>query len=284
MNAHKRRLLLVLALLAAFAVAAQEPPPPGEPPPGDIPHQLEELVGMAIHNNPEVRLAEIECERAQVELMRVRQKVAREVIGLFHGQRKAEAEIGSIHAQLEEIERAVENGTVPQRELHEWQVRVHEAEADLPTMDAEMRYLLGILPGGEGPHPHEGRMEPGHREPRPQPRPPLPERSYEALQRPITIDGKDVLFSKDTVCQAVEELRRASGLNIVFGGSEHSLRGFSLVDATIEEAMTALAEATGNELCFVFRDYGVLVTPTERAHEMPGPVIPSYIPYYGPPE
>jgi hypothetical protein len=47
--------------------------------------------------------------------------------------------------------------------------------------------------------------------------------------------------------------------------------------------MTAVAESTGNFICFVFRNYGILVAETEQAKMIPGATIPPYIPYQGPP-
>jgi hypothetical protein len=71
-------------------------------------------------------------------------------------------------------------------------------------------------------------------------------------------------------------------LNLVFADNG-PVPALSFTDATCEEILTAVAESTSNEICFVFRDYGVLETETEQAKMMPGATIPSYIPYLGPP-
>ena len=112
------------------------------------------------------------------------------------------------------------------------------------------------------------------------PRPPIPDRyrkMLDAAQR-ITVD----IDQQTPLDQALGAVREASGISFVFAATPF-LDTFSFNDATCEEVMTAFSEAKQNEICFVFRDYGVLVTGTEQAMMIPGATIPSYIPYLGPP-
>jgi len=111
-------------------------------------------------------------------------------------------------------------------------------------------------------------------------RPPIPARLRTMLDSApkITIKIED----GTPLDQAMETIPLASNLNLVFAINP-SVNALSFTDATCEEIMTAVAESMRNEICFVFRDYGVLVTETEQAKLIPGATIPSYIPYLGPP-
>jgi len=112
------------------------------------------------------------------------------------------------------------------------------------------------------------------------PRPPIPARLKTMLDsaEKVTITIEQGI----PLDKALEIVPLASKLNLVFAVNP-PVAALSFTEATCEEILTAVAESMRNEICFVFRDYGVLVTETEQAKMMPGATIPSYIPYLGPP-
>jgi len=112
------------------------------------------------------------------------------------------------------------------------------------------------------------------------PRPPIPARLKTMLDSAEKVTMK--IDEGTQLDKALETVPLASKLNLVFAANR-AVPALSFTDATCEEILTAVAESTRNEICFVFRDYGVLVTETEQAKIMPGATIPSYIPYLGPP-
>ena len=112
------------------------------------------------------------------------------------------------------------------------------------------------------------------------PRPPIPAHFKTMLD---SAEKVTIKFDEGTqLDKALETLPVAANLNLVFAANG-PVPALSFTDATCEEILTAVAESTRNEICFIFRDYGVLETETEQAKMMPGATIPSYIPYLGPP-
>ena len=126
-------------------------PPHGEP--GRLPEHLEEMIEVALHNNPDIRLARIELERAEAELMRMRQEVVREVVEAFHERDRHGATADAMHELVRETETRVELGTAPAGELAELHLDMREFHTEMAQIEAHLRYLLGLLPGGPEPRP-----------------------------------------------------------------------------------------------------------------------------------
>lgn len=237
-----------------------EEPRPGEPgmlppregmpgrgirpmPPRRIPERLEERIEAALMQNPDIRLAEARLREAEAALMQVREQAVRDVTEASLAFDATENDPGA-HASAE----------------------------------ARLRYLLGLTMPGEprGPRPglFPGGMDRGGRPARP----PMPEPVRERLSKPVSFDGEAPLS------EIIQMFSRESGLDF-FTNVPDAQRPvkFTVKEAPIREAMMALVEQAGGGFCFVARDYGVLAVPLERAQAMPGPVIPEYVPYGGPP-
>jgi len=108
----------------------------------------------------------------------------------------------------------------------------------------------------------------------------MPERYQEALDQPVTIE-----FDEVPLRDVFEYLRDSyDALNFVFEEGIADLPvTLHLVETPLGQALQALSELHGGELCFVVRDYGILITDISHVRLMPGPTIPAYVPYAGPP-
>ena len=289
--------LIVLAVFALGPTAlSQEPPHPPEPRPpgpeemhrppregpGGLPEHLEEMIEIALHNNPDIRLARIELERAEAELMRTSQEVVREVVDAFHEREKHGMAAEGLHEEVGRMEALAEQGRAPERELAELHQEMRGFHTEMAQIEAHLRYLMGLLPGGPEPRPphHEGPMHLERPEHAGSARPPLPERYRDALERPADFDLEGA-----PLAEFLEIVRDISGgLNFVFEeGIGDVPVSVHLRQTPLRQALVAVSELHGGGLCFVVRDYGILVTETGRARTMPGPTIPEYIPYHGPP-
>ncbi|HPC17498.1 MAG TPA: hypothetical protein P5318_14970 [Candidatus Hydrogenedentes bacterium] len=212
-------------------------------PPRRIPERLEERIEAALMQNPDIRLAEARLHEAEAALMQVREQAVRDVTEASLAFDATEKDPGA-HASAE----------------------------------ARLRYLLGLTLPGEprGPRPglFLGGMEQGDRPARP----PLPDPLRDRLNKPVSFDGEAPLS------EIIQLFSKESGLDFFTNLSDAQRPvKFTIKEAPIREAMMALVEQAGGGFCFVARDYGVLAVPVERAQTMPGPVIPEYVPYGGPP-
>ena len=301
MRANVLSLCLLLTMVVGVPTLAQAPPPPPPPPQSPElpalpeppermmrgereprPEEMAEMIEVALQNNPEVRLATIQLERARVELMQARSRVVRELTEMFHARERLPHEIDMAHKQVERTRRAVESGVADEAELGEAARLLMELHGEAEDLEGEIQYLLGVGPGFE-PFPPEREHEMAHRpedsdrrEPARMPRPEIPERFSEVMAQPcvLQIDG-------GVLGEVLATLSDTHGINIAVGEFAYRPITVSITEAPLADALAALAEMAGGEFCFVFRDYGLLVAGTERATTIPGATIPSYVPFYG---
>ncbi len=245
-------------LLLAGAAWAQEPHPEG--PFAGVPEHLDGMIEIAMHNNPDIAVAEAHLHAAETELRRARLKAVRAVTELHR------ARMGLHH----EIDRLIHESERPEENPE-----FHELHAELEEVAAQTRYLLGI--GGEMhlPGEHEPR-HPMHEQPlMPQPRPPMPPELAEKLAIPIAFEG-----AGETLAEVLRFAADSTGINIVL---DFEVDPDQEVHITARRAMPLsaflLAIADQYEfLCFAVRDYGLLLTHKERAIRLNGPAIPEDTP------
>jgi hypothetical protein len=272
-------------------------PPEGARRPPEIPGRLEEMIEVAFHNNPDVRVAEARLREAEAELSRVRQQVVRELTEISPQRARLLAEREETQAALAESEKtqaAVDRLApipVPSPQYSEEQYKqnlrrhLREVIEALEPLDVRVRYLLGITPGfgpqGPWPGPAGRLMDERRPEPGMNPRPPIPERYKEILEK-----RSDFIYVSGTLRDMLARIvdmgiplvyPRMAGVNLDVDCKPN----LDLKNAPVADILTALAEVTGSEICFVFRDYGVLVTSTREARMIPGAVIPPYVPFLG---
>ncbi|NIA13183.1 MAG: hypothetical protein GWP08_03810 [Nitrospiraceae bacterium] len=291
MRASVLSLSLLLTMVVALPAFAQAPPPPPEPPDemmegerGPRPEEVAEMIEVALQNNPEVRLAAIELERAQVELMQARNRVVRELSQLLQARERLPHEVEMAQQQVERAREAVENGTADEGELAEAARMLMELHGEAEALEGEIQYLMGVGPGFEPRDPeHEREMEhrpesPGRQEPVRTPRPEIPERYRDVMAQSSVLEAQDTPLG-----EVLATLSDVYDINIAVGHFADWPVTVSIKDTPLGDALAALSETSGGEFCFVFRDYGLLVAEMDRACTIPGATIPAYVPFFGPP-
>ncbi len=271
MSLRIRDLLMVSLCLFLMAGAYAQPEHPEEPehPPMDhflpeVPEQLEEMIGMAMEMNPDVALAEAQLRAAAAELRQVRLEVVRELTGLQH-------ERMALGMAIDRLHRLADEGRVPEEEM----VELHTAMGEL---NAQARYLIGhgfpIESPLDGPH--------------------MPERPFVPAERPAFNEAQSALLDTrlpggGNEVVSLEEL--IDGINEAAGVALVPDLDIDLDDEVVlpasEEGMTlrhffGMLADQREYLCFVFRDYGILVTHRDRAEHLDAPTIPEDVPLYAP--
>jgi hypothetical protein len=143
-----------LLFVAALAVSAQEsktkpdPVKPDAPPAKDkeapAKSKLEQMLELALKNNPDLRVAEAKAREADAEVSRTRLAVTQKVVLLYNGIEAARANVQLAEKQLERLRRLAAQGLgVDQVATDEGEVKLRQAKADLAKLEAEVPYLLG---------------------------------------------------------------------------------------------------------------------------------------------
>jgi hypothetical protein len=262
----------------------QTPGLPGErmPRPPEFPGKLEEAIQVALQNNPEVRVAEARLRAAEAELMQVRQQVVRELTEVYPDWTKMLRERDRTADVIAELKDRGHMSDEQRGRVNSLEIHVDEVKERIVSIEARLRYLIGATPGfgPRGPRP-EPEMRPRLPGPVVTPRPPLEGKSavVATLRSLIAIQFQDARLG-----EVLKKMSDDYGINIAYSEAVAAVPiTINVTGVTLADGLTAIAELTGGEVCFVVRDYGVLAVPTESARLTPGPALPPYIPYLGPP-
>jgi hypothetical protein len=125
--------------------AAKQPPTPSTAEKA-LTAGLEEMLSNALHNNPDIRVAEAKLHEASAELNRIRLQVMQKVITFRHSVETQKAAVKAAEEHLRDIERLVTRAAVSQAELRDAQTALAKEKSKLATVEAEMPSLLGKLP------------------------------------------------------------------------------------------------------------------------------------------
>jgi hypothetical protein len=160
-----------LLLVAAAAVSAQpKPDPKPEPPAKDkeapAKSKLEQMLEIALKNNPDLRVAEAKAREADAEVSRTRLAVTQKVVLLYNSIEAARANVQLAEKQLERLRALAARGTVDRETLDEGETKLRQAKADLAKVEAELPYLLGqpdakVRGDGKDWELFLGKVEPG---------------------------------------------------------------------------------------------------------------------------
>lgn len=237
------------------------------------PETLEEMLAVALRSNPEVLQSEAKLRIAQANLNQTRLRVTQQVISGFH-ERQKQIEILKLqeHA-MDNAKARLATGVVSQESVLEPMRAASESRAALAQIEAQTRYTLGLggsLTSGAGSDsPREA---------------PAPERRRNSFRADIIEAlGKEVSVSFTTLSigDVLTSLKDLSGGKLHVLLDTNALVGaggvtLEMSRVPLRTVLEALADMRG--ICFVFRDYGVLVTTPERAATMMSPVIPEETP------
>lgn len=129
-----------------------QPPNPMSPKPGpeqrkvtEAPakSKLEQMLEIALKNNPDLRVAESKALAADAEVSRTRLAVSQKVVLLYNNLEAARATVQLAEKQLVRLQSLLRSGTASVNDLAEVEAKLILAKADLAKLEAEVPYLLG---------------------------------------------------------------------------------------------------------------------------------------------
>lgn len=160
-------LLAAAVLLTAAAVGSSQAPRPMSGPTGPRPvgpmgpggpmgppappmekeapakSKLEEMLEIALKNNPDLKVAKANAFLADAEVNRTRLAVTQKVIVLYQSIEAARATVKTAQQQLARLELLQRNSALPQETVDETAAKLTQAKAELAKLEAEVPYLLG---------------------------------------------------------------------------------------------------------------------------------------------
>ena len=140
-----------MPLLGVAATWAEQPAPPAatdkdKPKEEPAKSKLEEMLEKALHDNPDLRLAQAKVAEAEAELNRARLQVVQNVAVQYHAIESQKAVVQSAAAELTRIKQLQAAGTVEPAVVEPAEQKLIDAKAKLASLEAELPYLLGKEP------------------------------------------------------------------------------------------------------------------------------------------
>ncbi|HQU43697.1 MAG TPA: hypothetical protein PK867_12855, partial [Pirellulales bacterium] len=258
----------------------------------------------ALHNSPPILVADAKVRQAQAELNEVRLGIARDITLVFQRYTNNKAlrakTVATEHAELEKLRQAIledeahlvyllgagtESGKPAERAELPAKVQQAAAGGGMGAMMGPMG--SGPMPGGMGGGPMGGMgmggMAMGGNGMGGMPSGPgISEKIQKFLQSRVDLD-----FENQPLDDVLTYLEQTVGGDVRFVGKERLAPSADpsspgpipvtvhLEQVTVEVGLQALADLTS--YCFIFRDYGILVTHAGAA----GPYIDAGIPMIG---
>jgi hypothetical protein len=242
----------------------------------ELPATLDEMLAAALRSSPEILKSEAKLRKAQADLNQVRLQATQDVIAAYYERVKDIQSLALAEEQTAIAKRMVETGTAPMGTLTESKLAYTNAQARIAQCDAKLRYVMGL---GGSSRVDDGDVRPVRSAPAAPRRPEFPDEIRALLEKKVTVSEKDVGSTLETLL-----VRLIGKQATLLGDTNFSLQadagldpGFQrLNEIPLRAALLAIADL--KRCCFVFRDYGVLVTSPERAATMNAPCIPPETP------
>ena len=264
---------LALGQAAPTRGKSEEPAAVEKAPPAKS--KLEEMLAKALKGNPDIRVAAAKLGEAEAELNRVRLQVMQKVVTLYHTTEMARTDVATAERALARM-RAL-GKAVSHEELDAAEAALAAAKAKLAAVEAEVPYVTG-----QGPRADELRLErltladlqrysmslrlqdlpAGGSKPAPRPvQGPIADRLRQALDAPVSLR-----VTEGGVADVLDLLRKKEpALNIKFVPSPSAPQKLSLElkDLPLGAALEYLEDSLPGYR-IVVREYGLLITPTDR--------------------
>jgi hypothetical protein len=108
------------------------------------------MLGKALKDNPDIRVAEAKLGEAGAELNRTRLQVMQKVAALHHAVESQKSLIKEAEARLGRVTKLAQSSAISQEEVLAAEQVLIRAKAKLAEIEAEMPYLFGQQPGHVG--------------------------------------------------------------------------------------------------------------------------------------
>jgi hypothetical protein len=242
-----------LVSLSCFTVV----PPRGE---------QEEIEAM-LRNDPQVRLAEANLEKARAELVAARYEATLRILDLQSKRRELAQRRELALEQYGRMKQLVDAGQASSTELEKLRVDIVLLEGELQSTELRFEQLSRPMdpPSMQGGKAEVVRVV----------RPAIPDEMAEQMKIMVEFSRSPIELG-----EWLQVVRAAAPFRIILSDSMgQSIRQVQVggdTQYTVAEAMQALADQ--QRLAFVFRDYGWILMPYDFAREFSGPAIPHDVP------
>lgn len=247
----------------------------------EIPSQLEEKLEIALQSSPSIQMAEARLRQVEAEFREVRLRVTQEVIQKHNAYAVQRQQIHSAEREMQRIIALQQNNMVPDAERMNAETHLIAEHNQLAQIEAELRYLLGM---DSYPFPRRGVFEAPHQSAqmtRPA-RPPVPPLLEEMLSTLIDVQYDGTPLPEVVTSLASQLARQGIPHSIVMNEAaimeweDPSEIRFHLrlhQKVPLRQALLAITDQT--DICFVVRDYGILVTSVFQGERMYAAAIPA---------
>ncbi|MBK9387140.1 MAG: hypothetical protein IPN34_20180 [Planctomycetes bacterium] len=243
-----------LVSLSCFTVV----PPRGE----------QEEVEAMLRNDPQVRLAEANLEKARAELVAARYDATLRILDLQSKRRELAQRLELSREQYVRMRQIVDAGQASATELEKLRIDMVLLEGELQSVELRFQQLSRPM---DPPSMHGGKAEVVRVV-----RPAIPTEMAEQMKLVVEFPNTEIGLE-----DWLRTVRAAAPFKLIVSDA---LRGANLgklqlgggTQYSVGEAMHALADQ--HRLAFVLRDYGWILMPFEFAQELSGPAIPPDVP------
>lgn len=264
-----------LAIGTTQAVAQDQPVTEGPLP------SVDTALAQAIENSPDVAAAKAKLALAEAELSSKRLDVSRQVLNDYSSLNnlgtqsdvlKAKLQMATAMLDIEKQRLNAGTSAEAQSEVIRRQAEIQEIKAQLAQVASQtdatgrqLRMLLGSKPPSDSRSPSSGTSA-GATRPQQIPQGPVVDRIIRILDQMIDLQFSDPQPLKDVL----EYISAKHKLPIYVHPSLDAssiLINLTLKDVPVRYAFESIQELAHEDVCFVVRDYGILVVTTDIAEQ-----------------
>jgi hypothetical protein len=235
-----------------------------------FPDTIDEALTQAMENNPEIVTAKAMVQLAEAELNAARLDISRKLIGLWTERRTQQNRLDAGVKQREALKAPFQEHTVSADVVDRANIAVIEAQAKCAQLSNELRYLMGQ--GSPAAYPSRGSESAASHGraaaavPPQLPKGPIVEKIREQLLKPTQLDVTAMPVS-DVLMQLGDLHGITMKINENGGIPPDTPITINEKGITLAALLQAMEDQFFPEWKFVIRDYGILLTTTERAKE-----------------
>jgi BMFP domain-containing protein YqiC len=250
--------------------------PPADKPAKTIEQMsLDELLALALKNNPDLRVADAKVREAEAELNRARLQVTQKVVNARNAIKSQEANVAAAATGVQRAKQMSDKAVISREEVNAAQLVLVREKAKLTELEAELPYLIGKAPQEGGKDSvrdaayrafsqyfatsifvNDQLAATAAQQHFNAPRGTDAEKLRKALGKPINLR-----FEKSNLKDVLAEMGDNQGVSFLVNINVKDLPEITLnlKDTSLGGALQALEDITPG-LRFTVRDYGILVT------------------------
>jgi len=268
---------LLFGAVMIVAARAQPDTPPPAPAKKKAASPLDALIGAALANDADVKLARAKIQLAEAEGSRARQLVVQKVVSMDSAIREQRKAVATAQQIFEITNQQHKAATVSLHDMLLAREKLETAQAKLASLETDLKLLtdqekretphvdwsMGLKLDDLGHYPQARVLiDRGKSSPFVKAAGPIPARIWAALDKPIKLGPKD---SKITFEQALEAFKKDAQLDVPIRNEFRITPVISLGEELPVGAWLQLFADSNPDLRLVVREYGLLVCKKELA-------------------